>query len=165
MAFYLKQQRPGRAGGSAATLVDQWIRVERATDALPASVQEAIFTVANGNVLIKLLYGEVTTVIQTQADNLSVILTPTTGTAGTIASVLNVSADEAGTFYLVEGDGTALVGVSAGGSFFAAGTPVPFIVPPGTIDLLASATNTGSIRWSLYYLPLQDNAVVTPTAV
>ena len=165
MALFIKNQRPGRVSGSTQTLVDQWIRVDRAIDTLPTTAQEAIFTVANGNVLVKLIYGEVTTIIQTQANNLSVIATPTTGTAGNLATTLNISADEVGTFYLVEGDGSALVGVAAAGSFFVAGTPVPMIIPPGTIDILTSATNTGAIRWTLFYLPLQDNAVVTSTAV
>lgn len=136
-------------------------RVDRATKNLPATAAEALFTIATGRVLVTLLLGEVTTVIQTQLCNTKVTVNPTTGTSGDVASNLDISADEAGTFYLVEGDGTALVGVSAGGSFFAAGAPAPIVVPVGGIDLETGATNTGQVKWTLFYLPIDDGAVVT----
>jgi len=135
-------------------------RVDRATAALPATTTDEIFTVAGGRVAITMLIGEVTTVIQTQACNLKVTLTPTTGTAGDVADNLNISADEVGTLYLVEGDGTALVGVTAGGSYFAAGTPVPIVMAAGTIDIETSATNTGSIKWSIFYVPIDEGAYI-----
>ena len=53
----------------------------------------------------------------------------------------------------------AMVGVAAG-----AGANVlprnPVVLPVGTLDWLTSATNTGSIRWTLLYIPLDDGAYV-----
>lgn len=142
------------------TTIARGFRVDRATDTLPTTAAESIFTVSGGRVLVTLLFGEVTVAIENQTCNLKVTVNPTTGTSGDVASNLDIDNDEAGTFYLVEGDSSALVGVSAGGSFFAAGTPAPIIVPVGTIDIETGATNTGEIKWTVYYLPLDEGAAI-----
>ena len=134
-------------------------RVDRATAALPQSTAEALFTVAGGGCLVTLLLGEVTTVIQTQACNTKLTVNPTAGTSGDVASVLDITADEVGTLYFPEGDGTALVGVNAG-TGFTAGVKQPFIVPVGTIDLDCAASNTGAVKWSIFYVPLDAGAVI-----
>ena len=90
------------------------IHVVKAAATLPATTTQTIFTVAGGRCLVSLLLGEVTTIVQAQANNLKVTSAPTTGTAVDLASNLDINADEAGTLYLVEGDGTALVGANAG---------------------------------------------------
>lgn len=37
----------------------------------------------------------------------------------------------------------------------------PVVVPAGTIDLDCAASNTGSVKWSLFYWPLDPGAYVT----
>lgn len=147
------------AGASVNTVLGT--RVQRATAALPASTAEALFTIATGNVLVTALYGEVTTIIQNQANNTKITVNPTTGTSADIAAALDIANDEAGTLYVVEGDGSALGGGTAGTGFGAIGSFTPFIVPVGTIDLDCAATNTGSIAWTCHYVPLDDSATVT----
>ena len=159
MAFMIKNKRQGKTSDPYYNLVDQWIRVSKAAATLPASTTQTIFNVDNGNVLVKLLYGEVTTIVQAQANNLSVEAVPDTGTLLELASVLDINADEAGTIYMVEGDGTALVGTVAGGALNAVGTG-SFIVAPGVIRIVTSATNTGATKWEIFYIPLEDDAVV-----
>jgi hypothetical protein len=39
------------------------------------------------------------------------------------------------------------------------------VIAPGEIQLTTSATNTGSVKWDLYYLPLDPAAYVVPSAV
>ena len=137
--------------------------VARTTATPPATTATAYFTVATGRCVVSMLVGEVTTVIQTQACNLKVTVNPTTGNSWDVAANLNITADAVGTYYLVEGDGTALVaqygGEGSGGANFA--ILLPFIVPPGTIDFETSATNTGSIKWDLFYWPIDDEAAIT----
>jgi len=158
MSHLLKTQRGTRVG---RPIVPSWTHVQRVTTALPATTTDAIFTVSGGRVLVQALIGEVTTVIQTQACNLKVTINPTTGTSGDVAADLNISADEVGALYLVAGDGSALDGGTAGGAFVAAGSSVtPFVVPIGTLDITTSATNTGSIKWDLWYTPLDEAAYV-----
>ena len=157
MGLILKGQK-GKTPG--ITLARSWTHTVCHPSNLPTTIAEATFNVNVGEVLVHLMYGRVTTLIQTQACNTKVTLNPTTGTSGDVASNLNITADEVGTLYLVEGDGTALVGVTAGGSFFAVGTPNPFIVNVGTIDIETDATNTGRIQWHVFWEPLVEGASV-----
>lgn len=136
------------------------LKVTKSAANLPATTTQSIFTVANGRVLITRLTGEVTTVVQAQACNLKVTSAPTTGTAVDLASNLDINADEAGTLYLVEGDGTALVGANAGAALSAVGMN-PIEVPEGTIRIETSATNTGATKWEIWYIPLDVGASIT----
>lgn len=154
----LKGQQGKRKG---LTLGRSWVHVECHPADLPASVAEATFNVNGGEVLVHLMYGRVTTVIQTQTCNTKVTLNPTSGTSGDVASNLDITADEEGTIYRVEGDGTALIGVTAGTSWTASGTmSYPFIVNVGTIDVETSATSSGRIKWHVFYEPLVEGASV-----
>ena len=135
-------------------------RAEKAAATLPATTTQTIFTVAGGRVLVTLLVGEVTTIIQAQANNLKVTGAPTVGTAVDLASNLDVNAKEAGTLLLVEGDGTALVGANAGAALNGVGG-CAIVVPVGVIRIETSATSTGATKWQIRYFPLDDGAVVT----
>lgn len=126
---------------------------------LPATTTQNIFTISAGRCAVLLLLGEVTTVIQAQANNLKVTSAPTTGTAVDLASNLDINADEAGLLYLVEGDGTALVGANAGAALSGVGAPF-FIVPIGTIRIETSATNTGATKWDVWYFALDEGASI-----
>jgi len=135
------------------------MRVDRATAALPASTAGALFNVVGGTVAITAIVGEVTTVIQTQANNTKLTANPTTGTSVDICAVLDISADEAGCLYGITGTvGDALIGANAGATQLPAN---PIAVNIGTIDLSCAATNTGSVKWSIWYLPLEDGAYIT----
>lgn len=134
------------------------IPVERATAALPQTTAHALFTIAGGRVLLTSIVGEVTTVIQTQANNTKLIANPTTGTSVDICAVLDISADEVGCLYGITGTfATAMVGANAGATV-ALATPV--ILPVGTIDLSCAASNTGAVKWKLTYVPLDTGASV-----
>lgn len=130
--------------------------VQRATAALPQTATAAIFTVT-GRVLIKQILGEVTTVIQTQACNLSLEANPTaTGSSVALCAVRNISADAVATLYGITG--TAATALQAGLAILAQATPV--IVQAGTIDLVASASNTGAVSWLVRYFPLTDDSLI-----
>lgn len=134
-------------------------RVDRATAALPQTAAAALFTVTGGRVAIMGILGEVTTVIQTQANNTKLTANPTTGTSVDLCAVLNISADEVGCLYGITGTvGDALVGANAG---YAPLPDRPLVVAAGTIDLDCAASNTGSVKWSIWYAPLDDGALVT----
>ena len=161
MATISRRQQSVRVG--KATVRD-WEHVICHPADLPATAAEATFNVNGGMVLVHLLFGRVTTVIQTQTCNTKVTLNPTEGTSGDVASNLDITADQVGTIELVEGDGTALVGVTAGTTWGAAGLPHPFIVNAGTIDIETGATNTGRIEWHCFYEPITPGATVTAVA-
>lgn len=155
MTYYTRD----RADAQALASLGIGFRADKASATLPASTTQDIFTITGGPVLVNLLYGVVTTIIQVQACNLSVSSTPTVGTAVVLASTFDINGKEAGTILRVEGDGTALVGANAGAGLSGIGLS-PMIIPTGVISILTSATNTGATKWVCYWIPLEDGAVL-----
>lgn len=151
---------PALVDPQSFTSVRHGFRVDRASDTLPAGPgagTEALFTVSGGRVLILGLIGEVTVAIQNQANDTKLTANPTVGTSVDLCAALNIANDELGALYSITGAFTdAMIGGVAG----AVGIPEPFVVPEGTIDLDCAATNTGEIKWSLWYVPLDAGASV-----
>lgn len=134
------------------------MRVDRATATLPQTTAGALFNVVGGTVAITAIVGEVTTAIQNQANNTKLTANPTTGTSVDICAVLDIANDEIGTLYGITGTvGDALIGANAGATQLPAN---PVVANIGTIDLDCAASNTGSVKWSIFYVPLEDGAYV-----
>lgn len=126
---------------------------------LPASGAGTIFTVSGGPIEILEIYGIVTTVIQTQACNLSLEVIDTASTTTTaICGTVNISAAAVGSFLTITGTLATAMIVNAGGTCIGQATPV--VVPVGTIKALTSATNTGQVQWGIRYRPLAAGATV-----
>jgi len=172
MAFLIKKSNNSRgavAGGQNA-VVSQYIQVSRAAKALPqsgVSATEQLFRVYGGRVFIKFLVAEVTTVIEGTDPVIKVSVSSLTdagvlqGTAYDIASTINLSSDEVGSLYMVEGDGTAInTGNQTSGSIEAFSTG--FIMKQGQIYLTTGADKTGALKWDLWYQPLDAGAYVLP---
>lgn len=135
------------------------IHVAKAAASLPQTGTQHLFTITGGRVLVRLLFGEVTTAIEATNPVAKITSTPTTGTAVDVASTVDISSLEAGGLLVVEGDGTAMVKGNAGAAFFAAGAH-EFVAPVGYLDLITGASKTGATKWDLYYVPLDDGASV-----
>lgn len=134
------------------------VKVDRATQALPQTTNYSLFTVTGGRVILTSIVGEVTTIIQTQLDNAKLISTPTVGTAVDMCAVLNITAKEAGCLFGITGlPADALVGTNAG---LTTGMKQQLILPAGTIKLDCSASNTGAVKWTITYVPIDDGAWV-----
>lgn len=134
-------------------------KVDRATATLPQTATGALFTVAGGRILLTSIVGEVTTVLGATATNAKLVSTPTTGTAVDLCAVLAVASKEVGTLFGITGlFSDALVGANAGASVVPRNAVV---VPIGSIGLSTSANNTGSVKWSITYVPLDNGASVT----
>lgn len=136
-------------------------RVDRATAALPQTTDGALFTISGGRILLTSIVGEVTTVIQTQANNTKLKFNPdATGADQDLCAVLDISADPVGELYTIDGTvGNAmrsdlLIGLN---SLYGAGG---LILSEGAIELDCAASNTGSVAWTLTYLPIDDGAAV-----
>ena len=155
---------PQQGGGQA--VLEQWIQVSRPTLALPQTATQQIFRVYGGRVLVQALVGEVTTVIEGTDPVLKVSVSSLTdagalqGTAYDIASTLDISSDEVGTLYGVEGDGSAITsGNQVSGSLeFNGGRQ--WLMKQGQIYITTGASKTGAIKWDLWYMPLDSGAYV-----
>jgi hypothetical protein len=137
------------------------VRVTRATAALPQTAAGALFTISGGKVLVTSLIGEVTTVIQTQADNTKLTFDPTdAGATQDLCAVLDVTADAVGTMYSITGTpGTAMQDAL---NFLPSNKVLaqPLVLKAGSILLDCAASNTGSVKWELTYIPLDAGASV-----
>ena len=134
------------------------LRVDRATATLPQTTAAAIFNILGGRVAMTAILGEVTTILGA-VGNISIEANPTTGTTAALCGVTAAGTFEAGTLLSIDGTkATALLGVDAGGS---AMQSKPVALPVGTLDLRLSASSTGSVKWSIWYVPLETGAYVT----
>ena len=137
------------------------VKVQRATAALPQTSTSTLFTVSGGKVLITSLIGEVTTVIQTQADNTKLTFDPTdAGATQDLCAVLDITADAVGTMYSITG--TPATAMQDALNFLPSSkVPAqPIVLKPGSILLDCAASNTGSVKWDLTYIPLDNGASV-----
>ena len=131
--------------------------VVRDTATLPQTTQAALFTVS-GRVLVTNIIGEVTTVIQTQANNTKLIANPSVGADVDICANLDISADSVGTIYTITGTLTdAMVATTSGA---VQGQLATILVAGGTIDLNCAASNTGSVKWTIHYIPVDPGSEV-----
>lgn len=135
------------------------LKVSRATATLPQGANAPIFNILNGRVLLTALVGEVTVVLGA-VGNMKLIATPTTGTAADMCAVTAMGSKEVGTLISISGNASdALVAVSSG---FVRGFGYDgVVVDIGTINLSLSGSSTGSVKWDLFYTPLDDGASVT----
>ena len=132
--------------------------VERALAILPQTTTGALFTIAGGKVLITSIVGEVTTVIQTQANATKLTANPTTGSSVDMCIALDISADEVGCLYGITGTpADALIGTNAG---LTPEMAKGLILNTGTIDLDCAASNTGAIKWTIHYIPIDKDATI-----
>ncbi len=142
----------------AAQLLLMGVHVARATSTLPQNGTLHLFTVT-GSVIVNLMVGRVTVAIQSSDPVAKITATPGAGSAVDVASTVDLTSLEIGGWVGVSGDGTALVKNNHGASLLGA-KPCFFLVDTGTIDLITTASKTGSIKWDLWYVPLDDGAFV-----
>ena len=135
------------------------IRVTKAAANLPQSEAAAKFTITGGKVLICDIIGEVTTAIEAGANNMKLISNPTVGADVDLCAVLDIAEATVGsTFHITGTLADAMVKkVSGAGGV----QSEPIEVSPGTIDLSCSASKTGQIKWTLFYIPVDANARVS----
>lgn len=134
------------------------IRVDRATATLPQSVAAAIFTVTGGRVIVNMILGEVTTIVQAQTNNAKVKAVPTAGSTVDLCATKDITGLEVGGKLVVNGTAaTALTQANAGAII---AQTVPVVVAAGAIHLDCSASNTGSMKWSIWFVPFDDGAFV-----
>ncbi len=136
------------------------IQVNRATATLPQGATGHIFTVTGGRIVVTSLIGEVTTIVGATVTTLKVTSTPTVGTAVDLTSATAITSLEVG--------GHISLPLTLGGAVVvnnAGAAQIPgalgFLVPAGSVDITTSANDTGSVKWSLTYVPYDDAAVVT----
>lgn len=138
--------------------------VERAAATLPQSTDGALFTIASGKIRVLSIVGEVTTIIQNQANDTKLKFNPSgAGSDVDLCSVLDIANKAVGTLLSIVGVlATAMKATTAWLVVPADNIPAPgLILGPGDIELDCAASNTGSIKWTLEYENVDAAATVT----
>lgn len=138
------------------------MRVDRPAAVIAAATN--LFTVAGGNILLTAFYGEIMVVIDA-ANQLTLTFDADVGATDTIlgSQSADINTYVAGRMlYLPAAAGALTVTATCGAC------PIDvaeeWILPPGHFDLTSTGTTTtGTIRWSLFYIPLDAGAYVYAT--
>lgn len=136
--------------------------VTRATDTLPQTADEALFTITGGDVRITGIFGEVTTVIQNQANNTKLKFNPdATGADVDLCAVLDIANDAVGTRYSMTGDFSDAMkdGLNCLESDALLEAP-GIVLSEGAIELDCAASNTGNVSWKITYVPIDSGASI-----
>ena len=143
--------------GKSALLMNSGLTVVRAAAAVPSNTTGTIFNITGGKVLITNFVGEVTTVFSSAGATFT-INSVNTATSGTTA-IGAASSSQTNTAV-----GNLASAPTFGGAFAFASALVdipPFILKPGTIQVVTSAAITGAMSWLVSYVPLDPGAAVT----
>jgi len=154
-------QRHNAASRRAIAETVMGIRVDRAAGDCQAVANVPIFNITGGRVLVTQLLGEVTVAIAAGANNFKLQSNPTaTGTTTDLCAALDIDADPIGTLYSLGGaPATALLRGENGNVQGMSVTGV--VVPAGAIECNSAGNVAGEIKWSCFYVPLDDGAYVT----
>lgn len=138
--------------------------LERPTASLPQTTDGALFRITGGKICVHSIVGEVTTVIQTQANATKLKHNPSgTGSDVDLCATLDITGDAVGTLYSIVGVvATAMKSTTLWIVLPADNIPAPgLILAPGDIELDCAASNTGSVKWTLVYSLVDAGANVS----
>ena len=136
-------------------------RVDRVAEVLPQGGDKSLFTITGGRILLPLILGEVTVLIG--GANASLLKSNPTATGATqdMCAALDIATDAVGTYYTISGVvGDALrddllIGLGMGFQ--------GMILPPGAIELECAGSVSGEIKWSAWWIPLDQDANLAVT--
>lgn len=136
-------------------------KIEKGATLIAGADTKDMFTVTNGRICVTALVGEVITAdIGANASNLTVNADPTVGLTGVIGAAIAMASAVVGTTFSITGNpGDAIVKNTG----VALTCTSPCIVPAGTITLATSGTNTGSMKWTIWYYPVDPDGYMTVT--
>jgi hypothetical protein len=138
-------------------------RAARPAAVVPTAAQspQTIFTITGGTVMLVALVGEVTTAFDGTAYTLKVTSAPTLGAATDLSSATALTSFTAGVHVTLGATiGAALAHDSTARAGLLLPMPQALLLPAGAITLTGSATQTGAMKWSAFWHPLDTGAVL-----
>ena len=141
------------------------IKLLRATKLIPQTADEALFRITGGKVKILSIIGEVTTAIGAVANATKLKHNPSgTGSDVDLCATLDITGDAVGTMYSIVGVvATALKSATLWLVLPADNLPAQgLVLGPGDLEIdCAGSSVTGKVQWTIEYVPLDPNAVLT----
>lgn len=146
--------------GVAERLLILGSKVDRTAATLPATTHTPYFTIAVGRIVLTALFGQVTTIVQAQANAAKWIATPTVGTATDLCATLDINAAEVGALLSITGLASDAMRGTVSSSGAVSGMTRLLVCAVGTLDFSTAATNTGATKWTAFWYPLDDGATL-----
>lgn len=143
--------------------INRGLRVVKSASSCAATADVSLFTISGGKVALIGLVGVCDGAMEAAATTILVKNTATGGTATpfSIASS-SISGKAAGTMLTLPAAVGSVLTTSVGESAALLSAAPIYVCRPGIIAMtVGAATNTGTITWSLWYVPLDDGAAVT----
>ena len=140
------------------TSLNWGVPVEYNMNPIPTGVTN-VFNIVGGRVLLIDLQGIVTTQLQAGAFTLEWDFDADVGAdvALTIASA-DVAGTVVGMMMLLPAAAGGQMAVSAAGAYLKLFPQIGWVLNTGSLALDSSAARTGGIKWTAYYIPLDDGA-------
>lgn len=132
--------------------------VNRAAANLPQTATGNLFAVTGGRVVVTSIIGQVTTVIQAQANAVKLRATPTVGAVNDLSGTVDINAAAVGSLLAATGLAADALVLSTGGGISMGRNPI--LVATGNIGLNTAASSTGQIKWTLTYIAYDIGAAV-----
>ena len=134
------------------------------TIASTTNATQTIFTSVGLNIVLALI-GEVVVAMDGTTTSLSLSFNPTIGSVADIAAATVVTSDVVGTLYGYHGaDITSLLvssGTTAPGTVYSPVAGINQVFLDGVFGHVGTATDAGSVKWHLLYIPLGDGASIS----
>jgi len=139
----------------------QGIKIEKGSTVISGATTKNMFTVTGGRVCVTALVGEViTTAIGANASNLTINVDPTVGAIGALGTAIAMANAAIGMTFSITGNPADAIIKNTGVSLTCTS---PCVIPAGVITLATSGDNTGAMKWTIWYYPVDDDAYVTVT--
>jgi hypothetical protein len=135
-------------------------RVDRAA-ALVTNATVALFNIVGGRVLLVNFIGEVSTIMDATGCTLRISALTTDATAVVThltSAATDCASKTAGTFYTLPTAVASALIESTNNSAAVSNTMVPIVLKTGALNLIGGGASTGTIKWSAWYIPLDDGA-------
>jgi len=136
------------------------LRVDRAA-ALVTGATVALFNVVGGRVLLLNFLGEVATIMDGTACTLRIQALTTDATAVQTfltSAVTDCANDTKGTMYTLPAAVASDLVKSTNNSAAVSSTQTPLVIKTGALNLIGGGASAGTIKWSAWYIPLDDGA-------
>lgn len=145
--------------------INQGMRIVKAASSLAVTTDVGLFTVGGGKVALLGLIGEADGAFQAAATTILVKAACAASDTDLGIACTSLSGLAADTMLTLPATAAGALTISTGEAAAHMGLMPTWIVQPGTIEMeVAAATNTQTVTWTLWYVPMEDGAYVEAVA-
>ena len=141
--------------------INQGMRIVKAASSLAATTDVELFTVGGGKIALLGLVGECDGAMQAAATTILIkcVVGGTDTDLSAASATLSAKAED--TMLTLPAAAASALTISTNEGAALLGAQPLWLVQPGTIEMtVGAATNTQTITWTLWYVPMEDGAYV-----